>query len=272
MFPAVRLHVPKFLDVCLVCGLIFFCAILLVVNIDRHIKLMTEYLPVKTDELRDMPAFRSLPLEQIQSLAAVMVRRHYAPGQIIFIEGEPGGSLWFVAQGRVKIIKQSLNGRIQGLCLMNRGTCFGSCPLFDMRKNPATAQALDKVTLFVLPADAVQQLKERDPHLVKALLYIYSQRLEHLARVSEVLGSWTVADRINDCLLTYANHETQQPVVQLTHEEIAGLVGTAREVVTRHLKLLEREGIIRNESGRIFILSLSALLPACACDDHRAPA
>lgn len=231
---------------------------------------MADHLPIHVDELYEIPAFHSLPLEQVQSVAEVMVRRNYIPGQIIFVEGEQAASLWFVSQGRVKIIKQSLNGRIQGLCLMNRGKCFGSCPLFDMKKNPATAQALDAVTLFVLPEQALQQLKQRDLNLVKALLHIYSQRLEHLARVSEVLGAWTVADRINDCLLTYANRDAQQPVVQLTHEKLAALSGTVREVVTRHLNLLEKEGIILNQSGQIILVNPGALLPPCACEDEKA--
>lgn len=227
---------------------------------------MIDSASVKLKELCEIPAFQHLPDEQIQSLAAVMVRRHYAPGQIIFMEGEQASSLWFVFQGRVKIIKQSLNGRIQGLCLMNQGKCFGSCPLFDMEKNPATAQALNNVTLFILPEDGVQQLKARDPQLVKALLHIYSQRLEHLAHVSEVLGVWTVPDRINDCLLVYANRDTEHPIVDLTHEKLAALSGTVREVVTRHLNLLENEGVVRNESGRIVLLNVEALLPPCACE------
>jgi CRP-like cAMP-binding protein len=220
-------------------------------------------LPVKPEELREIPAFHKLPAEQLERLAAVMVRQNYAPGQIIFIEGERARSLWFVSQGRVKIIKQSLNGRVQGLCLMNRGKCFGSCPLFEMAKNPATAQALDEVTLFILQEEALQQLKQRDRHLVKALLHIYSQRLEHLAYVSEVLGAWTVADRINDCLLTYINQGEPQPVVELTHEKLAALSGTVREVVTRHMARLEKDGIVRNETGRIIILNADALLPEC---------
>lgn len=230
---------------------------------------MNDHLPVKLDEVREIPAFRDLPLEQVRSVSALMVRSHYAPGQIIFLEGEKACSLWFVFEGRVKIIKQSLNGRVQGLCLMNQGKCFGGCSLFDMKDNPATAQALDHVTLFVLPETGIEKLGASDPNLVKALLHVYSQRLEHLARVSETLGAWTAADRINDCLLTYANRATQEVVVELTHERLASLSGTVREVVTRHLNLLEKEGIVHNESRRIILLNPDALLPPCACDDQR---
>lgn len=232
--------------------------------------MITDHLPIKMDELQQIPAFKGMHVNQITHLAAIMVRQTYAPGQIIFMENEQSTSLWFVFEGRVKIIKQSLNGRIQGLCLMNSGKCFGSCPLFDVAKNPATAQALDNTTLFILPKDALQQLKERDPHLVKALLHIYSQRLEHLAHVSEVLGVWTVADRINDCLLIYANQTEHPPIVELTHERLAVLSGTVREVVTRHLTDLEKEGIVQNEMGHIIILKPSALLPPCAYESQNA--
>ncbi len=133
-----------------------------------------------------------------------------------------------------------------------------------MEKNPATAEALDQVTLFVLPESTLQQLKERDPYLIKTLLYIYSQRLEHLAHVSEVLGIWTVPDRINDSLLTYASQTGTQPTVELTHERLAALSGTVREVVTRHLLELEKEGVVRNELGRIIIVNPDALCPPCA--------
>lgn len=224
--------------------------------------------PVKTAEVQSIPAFRDMPLEQLTLLASAMIRQTYAPGQIIFTEGEVSGSLWFVFEGRIKIIKQSLNGRVQGLCVMDQGKCFGSCPLFDINKNPASAQALDQVTLFLLPEAELQQVKVRKPQLVKALLHIYSQRLTHLAKVSEILGTWAVPDRINDCLLTYANHTTMQPTVELTHEKLAALSGTVREVVSRHLGNLEKDGIIRSELGRIVILNPNALIPPCACEDR----
>ena len=244
--------------------------ILIKIKISSFGNEMIDFLQARLDELHEIPAIRYLPDEQIRRLAAVLVRRHYAPGQIIFVEGEQASSLWFVLQGRIKIIKQSLNGRIQGLCLMNKGKCFGSCSLFNTPKNPATAQALDHVTLFVLPEGDLQRLKESDPQFVKALLHVYSQRLGHLAQVIDALGTLTVPDRINDCLLTYTNFKTQQPTVKLTHEKLAVLSGTIREVVTRHLNLLAREGIVRNENGYIVILNPSALLPPCAPENEKA--
>lgn len=220
--------------------------------------------PIKIQDLQEIGAFANLPDRQLQQLANLMVRRTYAPGQVIFMEGEQARALWFVCNGRVKIIKQSVNGRVQGICLMNRGKCFGSCPLFDIENNPATAQALDAVTLFVLPQSALQQVGAHAPDLLRALTAIYAQRLEHLARISEVLGTWTVSERINDCLLTYAEYTESQTAVHLTHDRLASLSGTVREVVTRHLIQLEGQGAVRLETGRIIILDATALSHPCA--------
>lgn len=220
---------------------------------------------VGISELHEIRAFQQMSAEQLTLLASMMLRQNYSPGQIIFIEGDQSTSLWFVAKGRVKIIKQSLNGRVQGLCLMNKGKCFGTCPLFSMEENPATAQALDQVTLFILPQDAFLQLRQREPTLVKALLHIYSQRLEHLAHVSEILGTWTVADRINESLLAYAHIIDGLMSVDLTHEKLASLSGTVREVVTRHLSRLEKEGALYSETGRIVITNPDVLIPSYSC-------
>jgi CRP/FNR family transcriptional regulator len=171
--------------------------------------------------------------------------------------------LWFIVEGRVRIIKQSLNGRVQGLCLVDRGKCFGSCPLFDGDTNPANAQAVDNVMLLVLPREALQHFIKVDSMMVSALLQIFSQRLAHLAKLGEGLGTWEVGHRINDCILAYAEAGVPHPVVSLTHDKLASMAGTVREVVTRHLTKLEDQGVVRVEPGRLIILDQDAL--ECGC-------
>lgn len=219
--------------------------------------------PVQVSEIQKLAAFRTMSAPQLEHIAAALVRQTYGPGQLIFLEGEAPDGLWFVAQGRVKIIKQSLNGRVQGICLVNRGKCFGSCPLFHMDHNPATAQALDDVTLYVLPQAALHRLSGQDALLTSALMRIYSQRLDHLARLSESLGTWSVADRINHHLLANAEPGGEYAIVSLTHEKLAILSGTVREIVTRHLARLEKAGAVSIELGRITLVDPSALTLPC---------
>ena len=222
---------------------------------------------IDTAKLQLIGTFRDLPVDQVQRLSEVMIRKVYAPGQIIFVEGEESIGLWFVEQGQVKIAKHSMNGRILSLCIMRSGMCFGTCPLFSQETNPATAEALTEVTLLILPQDELVHYRQRDRQVAEALLRIYAQRLAHLARLSEGLATWTAADRINDTLIAYAENEDGSTFVQLTHEKLADLAGTVREIVTRHLARLEREGIITLRPGRITLLSPGALQAPCAHTD-----
>ena len=214
-------------------------------------------------ELQRIIPFRDLDNNHFETIYKHMVCRTYAPGQFIFLEGDEAIGLWFILDGRVKIIKQSLNGRLQGLCLANRGKCFGSCPLFDGETNPADAQALNDVTLVVIPRNALQHLIYHDAAIAKILLKVYNDRMGLLAKLGESLATWPVNIRINDCLIAHATETSVRPVVKLTHEEVATLVGTAREVVTRHLSDLESQKLIATQPGEITLLDIESLKAPC---------
>jgi CRP-like cAMP-binding protein len=218
---------------------------------------------VKIEELQQHIAFRKLSSSALERLATAMIRQTYASGEVIFLEGEPIIGLWFISQGHVRITKHSSNGRVVGLCLMNKGKCFGTCPLFSTSNNPASAEAIDQVTLLILPQHDIQHLTQHDPNFVAILLQLYSQRLDFLAHLGETFGTWSVADRINDCLLTYADYSANQPIVSLTHEKIAALSGTVREVVTRHLSQLEQDEIVLISANRVVLLDVDALHLPC---------
>ncbi|NWF69709.1 MAG: Crp/Fnr family transcriptional regulator [Chloroflexi bacterium] len=220
---------------------------------------------ISAAELSGIPALRDLTAQDIDCLTQVMVKQFYQAGQLIFLEGERARGIWFVVSGLVRIVKQSSTGRIQTLCALNRGRCFGTCPLFSSEINPATAEALEPTTLAVLPQTAFKEVSRQRPALALILLSVYGQRLAQLAHLSEALGTWSTADRINNCLLTYADYGAANPVVRLTHEELARLSGTVREVVTRHLAQLEKSAIVQAQPRLIEILNLGVLQSTWLC-------
>ena len=217
-------------------------------------------MTVAVKDVQTIKALAELTVDQQAQLSAMMYRRDYLPGEFIFFEGEIAHGIWFILQGKVRIIKHSEGGRIQGLCITSSGKCFGGCPLFDGDVNPASAQALDHVTLLILDDKSRDDLERRDPQFLWTLLQIFSQRLDLLARLGEGLGAWKVSTRINDCLATHCN---EQMVVSLTHEKLAEMSGTVREVVTRHLHELEENGVIQTEAGQITILEIDQLKAGC---------
>ncbi len=216
-------------------------------------------MSTRLEDVQSISALCHLSEDCQHSLAEVMIRRTFAPGEMIFIEGEQAGGIWFVLNGRVRILKHSSNGRSQALCIAHPGKCFGTCPLYSSENNPASAQALDVVTLLILPEDETTRLMQANPCLVKTLLHLYSERLGQLARLSECLAMWTVAHRLNDCLLNYAVPDSPHPVVNLTHEKLAELAGTVREVASRHLEKLAEHGVVELHSGYLYLIQPNEL-------------
>lgn len=209
--------------------------------------------------LASIPFFAQFSRAELSEVAGLMIERTYPPGAIIFLEGESNPGLFFVLSGRVKIYKMSPQGKEQTLCLMQPRTCFGACPLFDGETNPATAQAVDEVRLCFLGRAEALTLAERRPEAAQALLRVFAGRLRHLAGLVEGLAFKCALSRLAETLLAYADERgirTENGVevyLDMSQNELAALVGTVREVVTRALSRLERVGAIEAQGRHIVI-------------------
>ena len=220
---------------------------------------------VSPTTLRQLPFFAAFSPSDLELLAGLLIERSFQPGELIFLEGEPSTGLWFVARGRVKLYRIASSGKEQILCLVGPQTCFGGCPVFDGDVYPATAQAVDQVTLYILPRAEALALAEQSPELARIMLRLFGTRLRHLSRVADGLAFQNVVGRLATFLVDYADQtgtpsaEGIQLHLDLTQEDLAALLGTARQMVSRAFLCLERQGAIRARRRRICILNIDRL-------------
>lgn len=209
------------------------------------------------DDLRRIPSFSELDDAALAALCRAMVTRAFAPGQIIFFEGDATPGIWFVRGGRVRIFKLARDGREQVLCVAQAHTCAG-CPLFFGGRNPASAEALDHGTLYFLPMAAVEALLPAYPQIGVALLRILAERQRVLVGVATTLVLRCVATRLAQVLLAESGG-VAGAAVHMTHAELAQRVGVAREVVSRTLSRWSREGLLTCRRGSIVLHDPQAL-------------
>ncbi len=219
---------------------------------------------VSITDIMAIPVFSRLSLEGLDLIRRVVVERTFPPGQIIFLEGERSQGLWFLKEGRVKIFRMSAEGREQGLCVMRSGMCCG-CPLFYGETNPASAQSLDTVTLYFIRRDVALGLADRHPEVSRALLRVFAKGEQILSSLVVNLSCSRLIDRLAQILLDHSEGQdppTQrgtQPSLKLSHQELANLLGTTREVVSRYLDRLEWAGVVKLGRKRITILDSEKL-------------
>ena len=213
-------------------------------------------MTVSPAALRQAPFFAALSADDLAHVAAVTVERHYERGDIIILAGQDGGGLYFVRQGLVKVYRTSEEGKEQTLRLIDAGNTFNDVPALDGGPNPASAMAMEPTVAYVTSGLQLRRLIAERPGIALATVHTMAEALRGLVALVEDLSFRSVRARVAKILLDQEQTSVAAtPRHRLTQQEIAALAGTAREMVGRALKELEGAGAIRNEHGRVTILS-----------------
>lgn len=188
-----------------------------------------------------------------------MRRRSLETGEAILVEGKPCEGLYFVIQGQVRLIRGSTEGREHVLRVLGPGATFNDIAVFDGGTNSDGAVAVGTATVGFIPKANMTALIDRHPQVAKAALKLLSSRQRTLGNIVEDLALRDVTTRVArlllGCMGQHAHIVDQAPdaCAHITHQEIASMVGSVREVVQRALKALERDGAIALERTRIRI-------------------
>jgi len=173
-------------------------------------------------------------------------------------EGEPSDTLYFVVAGVVKVYKISADGKEQIFRIIRPGDSFNDVPVLSGGVNLASAAAMSPVVLNGIKKKDLENIVKEHPQVALNLIQVLSRRVEELVALVEDFSFRHVSGRVAKILLEYTGKENSENP-RLTQQEIAAIIGTAREMVGRSLKNLEGEGAIKMERNRIIITDKEAL-------------
>src|SRR5205085_11813429 len=201
---------------------------------------------VSVRELRALrsPFFSALAIDDLEALGSAMFQRSYPAGQIVLLEGAASSVLYVVQAGRLKLFKTSSRGREQVLRLLRPGDMFNEVAVFDEGPNPASAQAIEDCTLYLLRRRDLLRFVAERPGIALAITRTFAGRLREALALVEDLAFRDVTSRLAKILL-----EGQDAAPRLTQELLAAMAGSRREVVGRALKALSQEGAVKLERG-----------------------
>lgn len=221
------------------------------------------------DRLREVAYFTDLD----ESILADVVRqvriREVAPGETVVVEGAPCEGLFFVVRGHVRLFRSGPDGREQVLRVIGPGRTFNDGAVFSDAASAESAAALGPATLGLVPTRTMRQLLDSRPAIARTAIQLLAERARALGQVVEDLALRDVTARVAGLLLGCAGHHghfvdgAPEACERITHQEIAAMTGSVREVVQRALKELERAGAIKLERARIHILDTAILERFC---------
>ena len=217
-------------------------------------------MAIVTELLESIPYFSGLTPQAREALSTAMFEKTVSRNEALLWEGEPGGPLYVVGKGRVKIFRTSAEGKEQVLRVMQPGDSFNEVPVFDGGNNPASAMAMEDGNVYGIRREDMQRILQGHPQLSVNIIRVLSRRLRELVSLVEDLSFRHVTGRLVKILLENAVETGREsPDRRLTQQQMAAMVGTAREMVGRSLKNLEAMGAIRVERQRIVIVNRDIL-------------
>ncbi len=208
--------------------------------------------------LQRLPYFNAISDETRQALAEVAMPRRYDMGQVIYVEGEPAEFVYLLEHGWVKATRMTREGREQAMLFLRPVEIFGDVAVLTGTAYPGTVSALEGLKVWAFPAEAILDLTSRYPDLAMALIEHLGHRVLYYISLVEDLSLRSVEARLAHTLLHHAELVEGQLIVPrrswTTFDEMAVRLGTVRDVLSRALKTLEAENLLRVEKHTIVLL------------------
>lgn len=206
----------------------------------------------------NVPIFRDLLPDEKESIMNSSNQKRFKKGEIIFTPGDSFDDLFVVNKGMVKISKVSSLGKEQILRILKPGDFMGELALFSKSILNNTAEALEHTEICIIQGNKIRQLLIQNPEMSIKFLQKYTERIEETEELIEQIGLRDVEQRIANYLLLEIennqiinNNGKYEITLPVSKGDLAALIGTTQETLSRKLSLFQDNGWINLKGQRI---------------------
>lgn len=201
------------------------------------------------------------------ALRGLGIVRRFRREATLLLEGDRGDHVLLLVTGRVRIVNCAPDGREILVAVRGPGELVGELSALSAEDTPraATVIALDDVVAQVIPGPVLIDFLRAHPDVAVALLRQLAGRLRESSARHVDAGAYDALRRVGRALVELAEREGR--VVDdgiavahgLTQQDVAGLVASSRETVTRALAVLRRRDLVATERRMIVVRDLERL-------------
>ena len=201
--------------------------------------------------------------EWIQIINRSKEQTVYQKGQLLFREGDRVSGLYFVQNGKVKVVSNGLNDKEHIVRLANDGYVIGHCAVAG-ESYPVGAIALEDTVACFLSNELLKSAYLENPTFTLAFMFYYSAELRKMESRLKYVAQMSIREKVAEALLylhdIFGVSDTDQILsVTMSRQELADLVGTNAEQVTRQLSLFQDEKIITKQGKDLQLLRIDLL-------------
>ncbi len=218
-----------------------------------------------------------LSREEIKELSLRIPDTHFERGRILYTPQEKSEWLFMLKKGRVRIYRTSPDGREFTLAVVNAGTVFGEMTLTAQRLENAYAEAMEPSVICAMKRQDLERLVTEKPQVGLKLMRVLSERLSLVEDRMEDIALKEVPARLAGFILQLVEAEGvvtgegYKVPSRYTHRQLATVIGSKRETVTKAFTLLQQAGAVELKRRRIHVRDIEALKEAASHGLHPTP-
>jgi CRP/FNR family transcriptional regulator, global nitrogen regulator len=221
---------------------------------------LDEYGEVQEQECRDL-------LTILRGMGIASADRVYQPGDAIYNEGEYGDALYVLISGVVKLFRPYSGSKEATLRLLKSWDIFGHLAFAGEAKQRAYAEAVTECKVTKVPKIFIERAIRREPRAALKMMTLLELRLVQYEELVRCLLPRETEVRLANLLPILARKFGERGDdgrsvtidLRLTHQDLAAMVASTRESVTKVLNEMRNRGIVGIEGGRITLKDYATL-------------
>lgn len=210
--------------------------------------------------------FCDLETLALSKISDTKVTNTYKKGHTIFFQGNPPVGLYCVNNGKIKVTKTGPDGQETIIRIASGGDVLGHRSLFSNENYSATATVIEEATVCFIDKRFIYNAIHDEPTVALHLIQQLSKEVGQAETRNASMSQKSVRERVAELFLmlkkTYGINEGHRTKldIKLTREEVASMVGTANETVSRIVSEFKDEKLIEQDGKTIYILNEAKLL------------
>jgi len=209
------------------------------------------------ESMRSVPLFAGVCEADLENIAALLIERRYPKNSVVVEEGMEGEYMYVIRSGRVKVTKASDDGREKIMDFLEPGAFFGEMALLDQAPRSASVCTLEPSVLAAISRRDFIGLLRKSSDLALSLVRELTRRLRETDEQATSVSFQCVQDRVKNLFQRISrvedDFEGRRATPPLTHQQIADMIGTSRETVTRAVKELKQGGWLDQRGKRYLV-------------------
>ncbi len=207
---------------------------------------------------RNVTAIFGRLAQQNKKFGESLTVRSFQAGEMVCEPEEMASSVFLVASGRVQLYRTTRDGRRFVSATLGPGSMFGEESLLGGEGPDTQAVALEPCTIWTMPRQQALEISSTDAMFGFGLMQAMGQRVVQAEDRLEQMAYSTIASRLAALLLELAESEPRG-IVRATHQELADMLGTWRETVSKTLQDFRRRGWVASGRRQLTLLDRDAL-------------